>query len=442
MKLRNPFKKKQTEKNASFEAVTNDIRNNGSYIDMVSFVANKASDLLWGNGWDIRGDDTYGKRRLLDILGANGIDGLLRSSEQNLSKRIKGNQLWIVQPDNNRQLTINLADMDGSLLVGDQAGRILFARTSIQYYDGTYNWQVRQVWKAGKMKTSVNRIGANGQSKEMDLDVFNANFGTAYLREWNYGDLQPLIMFTNKTTSGIEDAGDGLPVRNLQNEIDIAYYMLSREMVTNSTKILVDKLPAEIKAGSTLSSDLINTLFINAGNKDNPTSIIQGNPAATNYLETITEHVNRYITGAGYSAKDDYNGTDTQVGVMFRGKEDRETTKIKKETREGNLKDLITSVISIDSAVNLDVYQEEEYVVVIQAFNVLEAGEADDRFNLLVELEQKTGQKLVSRRALIGHFYDIQDDDEEIDRIIAEIDRDREDMEVEDDNTTEDNTEA
>lgn len=407
----NPFRKKT--KAISQEDIKTAVDTHGHYIDLQEYIAqHKAIPLMWGNGFELTGNDGFSKDRLQKIFDKNGISGLFIHSEEVLSKRQDGNQLWIVQPNTDRGIMINLANMDNTHLVGNQSGTLAYARTTIDYSDGTYNWFIRQTWKAGKMTTEV---GREGSTDVYSIEQFNEITGNKFLAEWNYGDLEPLTMFKNKQNYGITDKGDGLSVRNLQHEIDTTFYMNNRELLVNKTRFLVGKNPAEIKAGTKLDITEINEIFDNVGTKDNPVQVMQGDPKNMVYLESIEYMLKKYIIGAGYSVENDFAGSETQIGVLFRGKNDLETTKIKNKAREKQANDLLKNIIEIDTAMNINVYGNNEFNIVIPSFSAIEAEEENTRIDRLIELN------MITKRDIIKHYYDVQNDEGEVDRILKEI---------------------
>lgn len=408
--------KRQLKTKASTDVIT--IKESATqYIDLAQLIADtKAVPLLWGEGWDLIGEDSYGKQRLLEILDNNGVDGLLKTSEQQLSMREDGNQLWVVQPGYDGEILINIANMNNCIYQGDQNGHIEAARVSTFMQAGIFSFQVVQEFANGMMKTIINKKSVSGVfDSPISVSEYNNITGNKLVSNWMYGDQIPLIMFTNRSSAGLTDQGDAYSSRSLQDLLDTTMAISNNETITNTTKVLTKQLPSYIKSKKDMMSKLMENTFIQVDGQTDGMQILTADPKLDAYWSSINNIIDKYTIAAPYSVEADFNGTQTQVGVLFQGKKDIETTRIKKEARELQFNNLINLIVKVDAEVNIDVYNNDVFEVKINSFNVLEASDED------VRVEKMMSLGIITRRDVISHYYDTKDE-EQIDEIIERLD--------------------
>ncbi len=387
-------------------------------IDLPQYLADtKAVPLLWGEGWDIKGKDSFGKRRLMGILEDNGVDGLFKTCEQNLSMREEGNQLWIVQPDATGKVRINLADMDSLFVVGTQNGIIQKAKTHMDYTVGTFKFKVMQVFENGVMTTIITMLDPEtGEYVNSTVEEFNRQSkDISFLSRWEYGDLNPLIMFTNRSSAGITDQGDAYSSRGLQEQLNTVLAISNNETITNTTTIITKHIPGEAKRAAGLAKQKYDNMLMQIDGEDK-FSKIDADPKLSEYNETARFYMDTYTQAGPYSTEADFNGTQTQVGVVFQGKKDIETTRIKKTTRESQGNSLISTVMTIDALFNVDVYGGDQLEFEINSFNVLESSQMtpDERMEKMIALG------IATERDVIAFYYDTKDE-AQIDEIVARL---------------------
>lgn len=403
----NPFKKKLNIKKTADTNIT--IKTQAeTIIDLPRLVAEtKAVPLLWGEGWTLNAEEGFAKDRLTNILETNGIDGLFKSSEVNLSMREEGNQLFIIQPDTEGNLHINIADMDSAIITGDQNGNINYAQIFTMLTVGSFQFRIMQRFIGGTMTTILKQYDPITQAYDKPISgkEFNSLTGYKLLDTWEYGDVIPLIMFTNKSSDGISDAGDAISVRGLQNLLNTTMSVNNNELLLNTTRVLVKQLPSTIKKGKSLESAVTQQMFIEVDGQTDGVQVMSADPKLDAYMKQTTDIIKKYIDAAPYSTESDFNGTQTQVGVMFQGKADIETTRIKQESRELQVNQLLDLIIHFDSMINVDVYLDETFEISINSFNVLDAADKDVKMDRMIELG------IVSQRDIIAHYYNTEDDD-------------------------------
>ncbi len=386
-----------------------------TYIDLAQYVADtKAVPLLWGEGWDLVGEDSFAKQRVLGILNNNGIDGLFKTAEQNLSMRLEGNQLFVVQPGIDGSVLINIADMKATTYQGDQNGHLESARVVSHMQVGMISFQIVQTFNNGWMKTVINKLSTAGLfDSAVSVNEYNKITGNKLLTTWEYGDTIPLIMFTNRSSAGLTDQGDAYAVRNLQELLDTTMSIANNETITNTTKILTKHIPGNINK-NTINGMGANNAFIQTDGGVDGINILHADPKIAAYWESINNIKNTYMESAPYSTEADFNGTQTQVGVLFQGKKDIETTRIKNAARTEQVNALLELIIAIDAMVNADIYANTEFEIQINSFNVLETADKDVKFDKMMALG------IVTQRDVIAHYYDTKDE-EQITEIIERL---------------------
>lgn len=130
--------------------------------DLVSFVAGKAQNFMFGNGTTIIGDKIAIKP-ITDIWNRNSIEMLLNQTEFNISSREDGNQILYVQPDIEGNVRVGLVDMDAnSSVITDQYGNILSGMTTIMGTYGMLQFRIIQMWGPHRMTSTVEFSNQDG----------------------------------------------------------------------------------------------------------------------------------------------------------------------------------------------------------------------------------------------------------------------------------------
>ena len=385
--------------------------------DLVEFVAtNKARKLLWAGGYTLTADeDDENYDTLLDILKENKFEKIMASAEYNLSKRWQGNQLTYTQPDIDGNIRFGLFDMANEpFFFTDQYGKVIFARTYILGTYGNFQFRIYQIWTLNKMTSIIEYKDATGNfiqldfTNQDDVDRFKSlPISFKFLQEWEYEEM-PLNLLLNLDDVGATSYGDGYLARQEQDVLNATYEASLYELEENYTKVFSGRADAEIKTTGFKGfgfGDRRRVVKVGNGGDGSLDTVIQGNPQLNSFDTSNKEIRDRYVEASGYSSEADFTGTQTQVGVLFQGKADIETTNYKKAVREDQIISIIDTIINVYNQFNAPMVFENNPVLTINAFTALDKDKRREEFKEMDELG------ILDKEEAISHYYGTDDED-------------------------------
>lgn len=169
------------------------------------------------------------------------------------------------------------------------------------------------------------------------------------------------------------------------------------------------------------------TLTINGPSEDKAgnVSVIQGDPKLNSFDSNQTEIIRKYLDACGYSNENDFNASNTtNIGVLFKGKADIETTNLKKGLREQKIKDLIAMIIMVNNQFkpNINVPEDNPISVKINSFIAL------DKEQRAKNIEVLRMYGILTYRELIDHLFDLKGDEEDIQKVSQKLGKNPDDL--------------
>ncbi len=337
-------------------------------------VSDHATELLWGQGFEVSHSNEIANTRLQELLKYNKANEQFSYNEKTLSllgntywtiDLVNGNPTWtmadpylnstgmngLVSPNTIPTQTSSIYGM-GRAMVTDVVA-VIWKRITF----GTINFPVKEVWDTKKVK----RYFYGSNEKQVTIAAVNKQIPKELqlTEEWEHNmGFVPVIWFKNVPTFNGLSWRDGYKGDSIQ---DLANHTLSQqwyETATNRTRIFgsmnEDKYAELVKSGA-LGKLVTQDLLVNVpqknstGDEANALVPIQGDPKLDIYTQTYNAMKDEYFKLAGYSPLGDGNTEKTATENLLMKTGDYQTTKKKRNQRYQEIGLLLKYTMLIDA---------------------------------------------------------------------------------------------
>ncbi len=386
---------------------------NNIEVNFAQDIADHASELLWGQGFQATHENPTANKRLSELVKYNDFDEQFPWIEKLLS--LFGNIYTTIEMVDGKP-TVMIADpylnstgmagvvspstvptTDGSIYgMGrayvDDMVAVIWKR--ITY--GTFSFPVKEIWT----KTDVKRIFYGEQNKTVRVAEVNKVIpAEMQVKEhWvhNMGFV-PVIWHKNMPSYNSLSPRDGYKGNDIQ---ELANHTLSQqwyETATNRTRLFgsmnEEKFAELVKSGQ-LSKMVVQDLLVNVpqrnstGEEPNQLVPIQGDPKLAVYQETYNALKDEYFKLAGYSPLGDGATEKTATESLLMKTADYQTTKKKRNIRAKEVRKLIFYMLSMDAKWGFgDIYGDlhEKLSFEINENKVMDSLQEIQNINLMVD---------------------------------------------------------
>lgn len=317
-------------------------------INLQEIIANHASKLLWGNGYNLTSEDDDYKRAIEKLKEWNNLDSLFYQDCHIKS----GYGYSIIQIDKSKtgRIALNFAQPYAQ----SRVARVL----ETEYSASTWS-RVQYDDQSIYVKTTYtpNQIIRYFTSDYVTLDGLQEKISDdlklPLIENHNLGIIPVKFMqnLPKKNFFGgvIGDYyPDMTPIKKLQELLNKTFESIEHELEYNVTRVFLDITAQEINQigkkedantrtsayelkkfiGKFILQANLRSLGSTSGTP--PISIIQGNPILDKYADFMQFIIDKAFEGAGYSPVNDTTSQKTEAEVLITNSRDMETTRIKR----------------------------------------------------------------------------------------------------------------
>lgn len=327
----------------------NILQPNWCLINLREIIANHASKLLWGNGYNFSSEIPEYKKAIELIKEWNNLDSLFYQDCHIKS----GYGYSIVQIDRTKGGMISLnfaqpyAQSRVARILDTEQGAVTWSR--LQYDDQAI--YVRTTYT----KTQILRY-FNSDSMILDglQTKISKDLQLPLVENHNLGIIPVKFMqnLPKKNFYGgvIGDYyPDTTPIKGLQDLLDKTFDSLRHELDYNVTRVFLDITEQEINQMSNGHDikKLIGKFILQANLRSMgstsgtpPIAIMQAAPIFDKYGELIQFIIDKAFEGSGYSPANDTTSQKTEAEVLITNSRDMETTRIKRTLNQSDWNDI------------------------------------------------------------------------------------------------------
>ena len=322
---------------------------NWCMINLSEIIANHASKLLWGNGYNLTSEDPLYKKAIEKLKQWNNLDALFYQDCH--IKSIYGYSIVQIDRTKTGRISLNFAQPYAQSRVArvleTEQGASTWSR--LQYDDQSIYVKTTYTQNQIKRYFTSEMVTLDGLqekiSKDLELPlVENHNLGIVPVK---FMQNLPKKNFFGGVIGDYYP--DMTPIKSLQRLLDHTFKMIWKELEYNRTRVFLDlsetqinKLATAYEMKKLLGDFILQANLRNVGSTGStpPIAVVQGNPVLDRYAEFIQFIIDKAFEGAGYSPVNETTSQKTEAEVLITNSRDMETTRIKRTLNQSDWSDI------------------------------------------------------------------------------------------------------
>ncbi|CAB1054771.1 hypothetical protein [Spiroplasma endosymbiont of Danaus chrysippus] len=318
---------------------------NWCMINLQEIIANHASKLLWGNGYNFTSEYPEYKRAIEKLKEWNNLDSLFYQDCHIKS----GYGYSIVQIDKSKTGRISLnfaqpyAQSRVARVLDTEQGASTWSR--LQYDDQSIYVKTTYTPNQIIRYFTSDFITLDGLQEKISKDlqlplIENHNLGIIPVK---FMQNLPKKNFFGGVIGDYYP--DMTPIKRLQQLLNKTFESIEHELEYNVTRVFLDITEQEINQSKTAFDlkKLIGKFILQANLRSlgstsgtPPIAILQGSPILDKYAEFIQFIIDKAFEGSGYSPVNDTTSQKTEAEVLITNSRDMETTRIKRTLNQSD----------------------------------------------------------------------------------------------------------